>query len=85
MTLLPSLSQIIKGYLEFKLKEKIKRRNDLREELMEGDIVNKSELENELKGLNQLIDENWFSTELLSRELYYLGYYSKRAIKDDYQ
>ena len=52
---------------------------------MTENCKNKSELEQELKKLIQEIDENWFSTELLSRELYYLGYYSDKGRKEDYQ
>ena len=62
----------------------MKKRDDIREELMTDDIKRKSELEEELKNLNQKIDESWFSTELLSRELYYLGNFSKKAHKEDY-
>ena len=31
------------------------------------------ELEHQIKDLNKAVDEKWFSTEMLNRELFYLG------------
>jgi hypothetical protein len=33
----------------------------------------REKLEQKFKDLNKAVDEKWFSTELLSRELFYLG------------
>ena len=46
----------------------------------------REKLEQKFKNLNKAVDEKWFSTELLSRELFYLGQNSKKSsiTKEDY-
>ena len=76
MNLLPSLSSIIKGFLESKLKVIIQERDEKRDEYLKTDLEQKEtkeRLEQQIKDLNKAVDEKWFSTELLSRELFYLG------------
>ena len=76
MNLLPSLSSIIKGFLESKLKVIIQERDEKRDEYLTTDLEQREtreKLEQKIKDLNKAVDEKWFSTELLSRELFYLG------------
>jgi len=76
MNLLPSLSSIVKGFLESKLKVIIQERDGKRDEYLKTDLEQKEtreRLEQQIKDLNKAVDEKWFSTELLSRELFYLG------------
>ena len=76
MNLLPSLSSIIKGFLESKLKVIIQERDEKRDEYLKTDLEQKEPRERlgqQIKNLNKAVDEKWFSTELLSRELFYLG------------
>ena len=76
MNLLPSISAITKGYLESKLKVIIQERDKKRDEYLNTKLEQKDareRLEQQIKDLNQAVDEKWFSTELLSRELFYLG------------
>ncbi len=76
MNLLPSISSIVKGFLESKLKVIIQKRDEKRDELLKTKLEQKDareRLEEQIKDLNKAIDEKRFSTELLSRELFYLG------------
>ncbi len=76
MNLLPSISAIIKDYLENRLKVIIQERDVKRDEYLKTKVEQKDareRLEQEIKDLNKAVDEKWFSTELLSRELFYLG------------
>ena len=76
MNLLPSLSSIIKGFLESKLKGIIQERDGKKDEYLITDLEQRETregLEQQIKDLNKAVDEKWFSTELLSRELFYLG------------
>ena len=76
MNLLPSISSIVKGFLESKLKVIIEEREEKRDEYLKTDLEQKetrARLEQEIKNLNKAVDEKWFSTELLSREIFYLG------------
>ena len=87
MKLLPSLSSIVKGFLESELKELIKERDEKKELLLlVGSEDEKNKIEEELKNKNRSIDEKWFSTELLNREIYYLGQNSKTSFvtKENY-
>lgn len=76
MNLLPSISSIVKGFLESKLKVIIEEREEIRNEYLKTDLEQKEtrgRLEQQIRNLNKAVDDKWFSTELLSRELFYLG------------
>lgn len=76
MNLLPSISSIVKGFLESKLKVIIEEREEKRDEYLKTDLEQKEtrgRLEQQIRNLNKAVDEKWFSTELLSREIFYLG------------
>ena len=87
MKLLPSLSSIVKGFLESKLNVLIQERDEKKELLLKARTEEeKIQIELDLKTKNQSIDEKWFSTELLNRELYYLGQNSNASLvtKENY-
>ena len=76
MNLLPSISSIVKGFLESKLKVIIQKRDEKKDQYLNTKFEQREareRLEQQIKDLNKAVDEKWFSTELLSRELFYLG------------
>jgi hypothetical protein len=54
----------------------IQEREEKRDEYLKIELEKKDvreKLEQEIKNLNKAVDDKWFSTELLCRELFYLG------------
>lgn len=82
-----SLSQCIKGYLEKVHEPLLKDRGNLRKLLFQEEEVEENlrvESETKLKSINEEIEKKWFSLEHIMRELYYLGKYTKKEVREDH-